>query len=213
MEARELKSPLDSNGSVIEMFDRISGAYDLLNALMSVGRDRMWRHALARRAAGGRGGRVLDLAAGTGDTALAFSDVMSGERLVVGLDASAPMLARARAKGRARRRLVWAEGDAHELPLADGVFDCSAMVFGLRNLADPARVLGEMARVTRAGGSVSILEFTLPSSRPLRALYMAAFNSVVPLAGRVVSGHPWAYGYLPRSVARFDRSADGPCPR
>ncbi len=204
----EKPGALRSRDDVRDMFDRIVPRYDLMNRLMTGGLDVAWRDLTVRRALEGyaRGtARVLDVATGTGDLALAFAEAGAGE--VVGLDLSEPMLRRAAAKARQRsgsaRTLSWVSGDALHLPFADDRFDACTVSFGLRNMPDYAAALAEMARVLRPGGRFYCLELTpfrAPVIRPAFAWY---FSRVVPLVGGVLSGDRDAYRYLPMSVAAF----------
>jgi demethylmenaquinone methyltransferase/2-methoxy-6-polyprenyl-1,4-benzoquinol methylase len=176
------------------MFDRIAPVYDAMNRVMTAGLDRRWRRITAE-AVVSPGDLVLDAACGTGDLALA--DVRAGGR-VTGLDFSEAMLDRARRKA---PELVWVQGDALALPFEDGSFDAATVGFGVRNLDDLERGLGELRRVLRAGGRVGVLEITRPRG-PLRVFYSFWFDRIVPLLGKVLPGGD-AYTYLPASVRRF----------
>lgn len=186
------------------MFTRIARRYDLMNALMTFGRHQAWRRVAGRATIAAPEGRVLDLATGTADLALAIVEA-SPHRRVVGADFSLGMLAEARRKLRARgvAHVALVGADALALPFADATFACVASAFLLRNLADLEQGLREMRRVTRPGGRVVALEIvrpTLPGFAPLFALY---FHRLVPALGAAVAGDRAAYRYLPDSVARF----------
>jgi len=188
------------------MFGRITPRYDLMNRLMTGGRDQAWRRRAARLAGVAPGAVVLDVATGTGDLARAFL-AETGARAVVGVDFVEPMLGRARAKVAGRPvRLV--AGDALALPFPDGAFGCVASAFLLRNLADLEAGLAEMRRVTAGGGSVVALEITQPALAGWRQLFRLYFHHVVPALGALVSGDRAAYTYLPQSVARFVTPAE-----
>ncbi|MFM9106726.1 MAG: ubiquinone/menaquinone biosynthesis methyltransferase [Chloroflexota bacterium] len=204
---------LRSRGDVGEMFGRIAGRYDLMNRVMTGGRDVAWRRLTVRAALGGFAAgtaRVLDLATGTGDLAIALAVGGAGE--VVGVDIAEPMLREAALKvsGRAERPgtvagvpVSWIVGDAMALPFDDGRFDALTVAFGLRNMPDYDGALREMARVLRPGGRLLVLEMTplrAPEIGPLFGLY---FTKVVPVVGGVLSGDYDAYRYLPASVAAF----------
>ncbi|MGH7265668.1 MAG: ubiquinone/menaquinone biosynthesis methyltransferase [Candidatus Rokuibacteriota bacterium] len=194
--------PQDDKASrVREMFARIAPRYDLMNALMTGGRDQAWRRRAARLAGVPAGGLVLDLATGTADLALAFLEVTPA-RAVVGLDFVHAMLRRARPKV-AGRPVRLAVGDALALPFPDGAFACVASAFLLRNLADLRAGLAEMRRVTRPGGAVVALEITQPALPGWRAAFRLYFHRVVPAVGALVAGDRAAYTYLPQSVERF----------
>jgi demethylmenaquinone methyltransferase/2-methoxy-6-polyprenyl-1,4-benzoquinol methylase len=188
------------------MFDRIVPRYDLMNRLMTGGRDVAWRRRAVREALRGREPSavwVLDVATGTGDLAIALRDAGAG--LVVGLDFSAPMLAAAKRKDLAceSRSIAWVEGDAMALPFPDGAFDALTVAFGLRNLPDYAAALGEMARVLRPGGALICLETTQLSAPAMRTAFDWYFSRVVPLVGGLLSGNREAYAYLPASAVAF----------
>jgi demethylmenaquinone methyltransferase/2-methoxy-6-polyprenyl-1,4-benzoquinol methylase len=185
------------------MFDQISPRYDLLNHLLSLDADVLWRRRAAVRLDGAR--RVLDVCSGTGDLALEIRR-RCGAR-VVATDFSPAML-RIGARKAARKKLGdtvrFQAGDTLRLPFRDGAFDACAAAFGLRNLFDPARGLAEMARVTRPGGRVVVLEFTRPGNPLLRGAYHLYFNHLLPLVGRLIArSRIDAYRYLPDSVARW----------
>jgi demethylmenaquinone methyltransferase/2-methoxy-6-polyprenyl-1,4-benzoquinol methylase len=195
----------DKATRVRAMFSGIAPRYDLMNALMTGGRDQAWRRQLARLAAPEAGDRVLDLATGTADLALAFLEETPAES-VVGVDFVEGMLTRARAKLRRRperRRVTVLAADALALPFRDATFGCVASAFLLRNLADLAQGLAEMRRVTEPGGSVVALEITQPTVPVWRDLFRLYFHYLVPVVGALVSGDRGAYTYLPRSVERF----------
>jgi demethylmenaquinone methyltransferase/2-methoxy-6-polyprenyl-1,4-benzoquinol methylase len=186
------------------MFTRIARRYDLMNGLMTFGRHQAWRRAAARATLPAPEGPALDIATGTGDLALAVA-AASPHRHVVGVDFSAGMLQQARPKLAARpeAHVSLVTADALALPFPDGIFACVTSAFLLRNLADPARGLTEMRRVTRPGGRVVVLEITkptLPGFAPIFGLY---FRRLVPLLGAIVAGDREAYTYLPDSVAGF----------
>jgi demethylmenaquinone methyltransferase/2-methoxy-6-polyprenyl-1,4-benzoquinol methylase len=181
------------------MFDRIAGVYDRMNAVMTAGMDQRWRERAADLAALAPGDRALDVATGTGDLALELSRRVGDGGEVVGLDFSASMLELARAKAPGIR---FEQGNALELPYADGEFAAATVGFGARNFSDLGRGLAEMRRVVRPGGRVVVLEITTPQRPPLSWFFRFWFDSVVPALGRF-AGDPDAYTYLPSSVRRF----------
>ena len=189
------------------MFDRIVPRYDLMNRLMTGGRDAAWRRLAVRDALRGRNlaeVRVLDVATGTGDLALALRD--AGASDVVGLDFSAPMLDEAKRKEAVAAgdwRIAWVEGDAMSLPFPDASFDALTVAFGLRNMPSYPAALREMERVLRPGGTLVCLETTPLRAPVLRAIFEWYFARVVPLVGGILSGDPDAYRYLPASAAAF----------
>jgi demethylmenaquinone methyltransferase/2-methoxy-6-polyprenyl-1,4-benzoquinol methylase len=177
------------------MFDRIAPVYDVMNHVMTAGLDRRWRRVTAE-AVVRPDDRVLDACCGTGD--LAVADSRAGAREVTGLDFSPRMLERARRKSQS---VTWIEGDVLALPFADGSFDAVTVGFGVRNVVDLERGLGELARVLVPGGRVAILEITTPRG-PLAPFYRIWFDRIVPLLGKALKGGA-AYSYLPASVRRF----------
>jgi demethylmenaquinone methyltransferase / 2-methoxy-6-polyprenyl-1,4-benzoquinol methylase len=176
------------------MFDRIAPVYDLMNRVMTAGLDLRWRR-LTAEAVVRPGDRVLDGCCGTGDLAVACARVGAE---VTGLDFSPRMLERARRKSSA---VTWIEGDVLALPFADDSFEAATVGFGVRNVADLARGLAELARVLVPGGRVGILEITSPTGL-LAPFYRVWFDRIVPLLGKLLEGGA-AYSYLPASVRRF----------
>jgi demethylmenaquinone methyltransferase / 2-methoxy-6-polyprenyl-1,4-benzoquinol methylase len=199
-----------ASGSVVAaggsgaMFDGIARRYDLLNRVMSLGLDRGWRRRTARALALAPGDRVLDLATGTADLAIAVARRWP-QTAVVGVDPSAAMLARGAAKvARAglADRVQLERGDALALSFADRSFAAVTIAFGLRNLPDRRRALAEMARVTRPGGRVAVLELSEPRRGLLAAPARLYIHRIVPLLGALLSGAA-AYRYLQESIAAF----------
>lgn len=190
--------------AVQAMFARIARRYDFLNRVLSAGIDRRWRARLVRRLGPLEGREVLDVACGTGD--LAFELAEAGAR-VVGLDFTREMLVLARAKDRAAR-VSFLNGDALALPFERASFDAATIAFGLRNLEDRRKGLAELARVVRPGGTVMVLEFSLPPSRLLAAPYRFYFTRVLPRVGALVSGDDEAYRYLPDTVLAWPEPSE-----
>ncbi|MGZ8414572.1 MAG: ubiquinone/menaquinone biosynthesis methyltransferase [Gemmatirosa sp.] len=189
---------------VRRIFSEIAPRYDLLNHVLSLNIDRAWR----RRALAALGwtarpaGVYLDVCAGTLDVGAQLVRDPRFRGLVVGADFAEPML-RAGAGKAPRASLVPLAADALELPLASGVAAGAIVAFGIRNVADLDGALHEVHRVLAPGARFVILEFTTPPNALVRAGYHAYFHHVLPLVGRVVSGHRTAYAYLPKSVAHF----------
>ena len=177
------------------MFDRIARVYDRMNSVMTAGMHHRWRRRAAELARVGPGSTALDVATGTGDLAI---ELARRGAEVTGSDFAPAMLEIARRKAPGLR---FEEGDALKLAYPDGSFDAVTVGFGARNFADLDRGLGEMARVTRPGGRVVVLEITTPQKPPLSLFFRAWFDRVVPMVGRIADSE--AYTYLPSSVRRF----------
>lgn len=202
------------------LFTRIARRYDLMNRVMTFGRDRAWRRATVAQAFGaaqtrpgtGRHPLVLDVATGTGDLALEALRQAPSAR-VTGMDFVPAMLALAREKaaGRGRTRspmasslgLTLSLGDALRLPFPDGLFDVVVTGFALRNVTDIPAAFGEMARVTRPGGRLACLEIAKPRLPLFRHLFDLYFYGLVPLIGGWITGYRAAYTYLPHSLTSF----------
>lgn|SRR5574341_27820 len=184
------------------MFSAIAPRYDLLNHVLSLNTDRRWRRqavaALGWQAA--PQGTYLDLCAGTLDLSMELVRRPGFRGRVVGADFALPMLVLGRRKAPDVRALG---ADALELPFAERTFDGCMVAFGVRNLVDLDRGLGEIARVLKPGARAVLLDFALPAAWPVRPLYLFYFRRVLPRIGRLVSKHTSAYRYLPDSVAEF----------
>jgi demethylmenaquinone methyltransferase/2-methoxy-6-polyprenyl-1,4-benzoquinol methylase len=183
--------------AVRAMFGRIAQRYDLANHVLSGGVDFLWRRRVARIIENWRPTRVLDLATGSGDLALAIQRRLP-EAKIVAADFSQEMLEVARRKG--VRETVLA--DALQLPFESGSFDCVTVAFGLRNMADWAAALREMARVLRSGGHLLVLDFSLPHGALLPA-YRFYLHRCLPLLASLVTGQRDAYDYLGGSIEKF----------
>ena len=194
-----------SAGAVRGMFAEIAPRYDVANRLLSGGIDIWWRRVTVRRVPPPVRGAVLDCCTGTGDLALAYARRAGPGVRVVGSDFCRPMLDRGVEKSRRTGVPVeWVEADAMDLPFPTATFDVVTVAFGLRNIADTARGLAEMARVCRPGGRLAILEFSLPKAAAVRASYLWYFRNVLPRLGNAVARNSSdAYTYLNRSVEEF----------
>jgi demethylmenaquinone methyltransferase/2-methoxy-6-polyprenyl-1,4-benzoquinol methylase len=196
--------------AVERMFSAIAPRYDLLNRLLSAGRDRSWRREAIRATRLPPQGRLLDVCTGTADMALEAARQFPDAR-IAGVDFSRPMISLGLAKierAGAAGRISLQVAPAEALPFPDESFDAAAVAFGLRNVPDRLRGLREMHRVLRPGGRAVVLEFATPPSPMFRSVYLWYFHRVLPWIGRLISGHPSAYAYLPASVADFP-SPDG----
>ena len=190
---------------VADLFSRISGRYDLMNDLMTLGMHRRWKRQTAALAAQGLSGPAIDVSTGTGDLALELAR-RPGVEYAVGLDLLPEMVSLAESKAESRglsASVTMMSGDALSLPFANGSFACATAGFSLRNMPDVEQALSEMVRVVRPGGRVVILELS-PMKHGLRStLFRPIFHGLVPMIGRVVAGDGTAYSYLPRSVDHF----------
>lgn len=185
------------------MFSDISEKYDLGNDVLSFGAHRLWKRTMVRQARAPRGGRVLDLATGTGDIALLFTDQVGPEGEVLGVDFCPDMIEQARARQKNQLpNLSFEVGDAMNLRFADNSFDITSISFGIRNVDDPVKALSEMRRVVKPGGRVVVLEFGQPGGL-FGVLYRFYSNHVLPIIGGIVSGNREAYSYLNRTSAAF----------
>ncbi|MBV8102327.1 MAG: ubiquinone/menaquinone biosynthesis methyltransferase [Verrucomicrobia bacterium] len=185
--------------SIREMFAGVAPRYDLANQILSLGLDRSWRKFVCRRVAAWKPSRILDLATGSGVLAEELARTNTGS-FVVGADFCIPMLKVARKRD--VEHLIVADGLA--LPFADASFDVITVAFGLRNMAFLERALAELARTTRSGGHVVILDFSLPSG-PLLPAYRFYLHFVLPRLAGWLTGEPAAYQYLGDSIESFPR--------
>lgn len=191
------------------MFDRIADRYDLLNRLMSLGMDVRWRDATVAALELRESDRILDLATGTADLAIAIAQRQPTVR-ILGVDPSAKMLDVGRRKvdrAALTNRIELETGDAQALPYPDRSFDGLCMAFGIRNVPDRVAALKEMARVVRLGRRVCILELSEPGEGWLGSAARWYVHSVVPTLGAVLSGAK-EYRYLQQSIAAFPGPAE-----
>jgi demethylmenaquinone methyltransferase / 2-methoxy-6-polyprenyl-1,4-benzoquinol methylase len=198
---------------VEEMFDRISGVYDLTNLLISGFQEPRWRRRLVHETGLRPGGRALDVACGTGKVTSDLYRAVQPGGTALGVDFSARMVDRARDRAAGQDGLRYAVGDALALPVEDGAFDAATIAFGMRNLSDYRRGFAEMARAVRPGGRVVCLEIARPTSI-IGRLAQAWFDRAVPFIGRLI-GQGSAYAYLvsstrdyppPQEIARIMRA-------
>lgn len=189
---------------VQRIFSEIAPRYDLLNHVLSLNIDRRWRRKAVDHLDWVREprGTFLDACAGTYDLALELTAREAFRGRVVASDFAQPMLVQG--AGKVQGEPVSAVcGDSLRLPFPDGFFAGATVGFGVRNLAELGRGLAELHRVLAPGARLVVLEFTTPPNPLVRAGYHFYFHRVLPLVGRIVSGHPWAYTYLPNSVREF----------
>jgi demethylmenaquinone methyltransferase/2-methoxy-6-polyprenyl-1,4-benzoquinol methylase len=186
------------------VFEQIAPRYDLLNHLLSLNIDRIWRRRALRALDWSRApeGRYVDLCAGTLDVGAELSRQRGFRGFIVGADFAVAML-RAGAGKAPPSTLAAVAADAQQLPLRDASVDGATVAFGIRNVASLDAALQEVYRVLAPGGTFVILEFTTPRSRIVRMLYHFYFHHLLPVIGGAISGHRTAYRYLPQSVAHF----------
>jgi demethylmenaquinone methyltransferase / 2-methoxy-6-polyprenyl-1,4-benzoquinol methylase len=202
-----IRDEREAAAHVREMFGRIAPRYDLLNHLLSLDIDKVWRRRVATRFSSllrDPRTRVLDLCCGTGDLALAFCREAPNGATIVGSDFVPEMLARARSKAAAAgANVTFIEADALSLPFGAASFDLVACSFGFRNLANYEQGLMEILRVLKPGGVAAILEFAEPRSKFFGGVYRFYFRHILPRLGGLISGDGAAYTYLPSSVSKF----------
>jgi demethylmenaquinone methyltransferase / 2-methoxy-6-polyprenyl-1,4-benzoquinol methylase len=178
------------------MFDGVARRYDLTNTILSFAQDRRWRRRTRQCLQLEPGDRVLDLAAGTGVSTV---ELARSGATAVACDFSLGMLRAGRASKK-RRAVPFVAGDATQLPFGDAAFDAAVISFGLRNVSDVPQALREMARVVRPGGRLVICEFSRPTWRPFRALYLNYLMRALPWLAKRVSSNADAYVYLAESI-------------
>lgn len=196
---------------VASMFDNISPKYDLLNHLLSLGIDVLWRkkaiRLLRKRQPAPR--LMLDVATGTGDFALEALSLHPDK--IIGIDISAGMLEVGRQKIKKQglsERIEMLQADSENLPFEDNMFDAVIVAFGVRNFENLPKGLQEINRVLKPGGVVSILEFSQPRVFPFKQVYNFYFKQILPRVGRFISKDQSAYTYLPESVQAFPDGRD-----
>ncbi len=209
----DLQDRVEQNPDKIRsMFDRISPTYDALNRTLTLGIDRHWRKVAVKALGNLNGAHCLDICCGTGDMTFevarqskdAFAEIQA-------LDFSEDMLsfAEEKLKKQSHRRaglsdrIKFQQGDAEQLPFEDDRFDVAMVAFGIRNVSNIPKALFEAARVLKPGGRFAILEFSMPSSVVIGALYRVYFRQILPRIGALFSGDAEAYHYLNKSAEAF----------
>jgi demethylmenaquinone methyltransferase/2-methoxy-6-polyprenyl-1,4-benzoquinol methylase len=193
----------DKAGLVAGVFDSVAGRYDLMNDLMSGGIHRVWKRFTIEVSAVRAGHRVLDIAGGTGDLAMKFSDLVGEEGEVVLADINDSMLRVGRDKLLNRgygTNIEYVQADAESLPFPDDHFDVVSIAFGLRNVTHKEAALASMLRVLKSGGRLLILEFSKPGNPLLSRAYDTYSFNVLPTLGRLVAGDSDSYRYLAESI-------------
>lgn len=197
-------SKLSKKKQVEQMFDNISGNYDGLNRVISLGTDVKWRKKVVATVAATNPKSILDIATGTGD--LAIQMVNTGAEKIVGLDLSEGMLKVGRRKIEERKlasKIEMVQGDSENLPFEDNSFDAITVAFGVRNFEDLEKGLEEINRVLKPGGIFVVLETSVPTKFPFKQGYRLYSNYILPAIGKAFSKDKMAYSYLSKSAAKF----------
>ncbi len=191
---------------VEEMFDNIAPTYDRLNHIMSFNIDRLWRRHVVRLVCGVAPRRIMDVATGTADLAIAMAKRMPNAT-ITGIDLSEEMLVVGRNKVVSEgldNRISLIKGDAEHLDMVeDGVMDVATVAFGVRNFEDMEAGLKEIYRTLKSGGRLVVLEFSIPRNRLVRWFYAQYSHRLMPRIGGMISRDRAAYTYLPESVEEF----------
>lgn len=191
------------------MFNSIAHRYDLLNHLLSAGIDITWRNKVVRLIKKQPHKRILDVATGTGDLAIAAAR-LNPERIDA-VDISGEMLKYQglKLKKKNLKKLIHLkQADGESLPFENETFDVAMVAFGVRNFENLQVGLKEMLRVLKKGGLIVILEFSNPTRFPVKQLYSFYFTKILPTVGKWVSRSNSAYNYLPDSVGYFPSGRD-----
>jgi demethylmenaquinone methyltransferase/2-methoxy-6-polyprenyl-1,4-benzoquinol methylase len=189
---------------VTQMFDKIASDYDALNRVISMGIDKKWRNTLVQMVQKQKPETILDLATGTGDLALALSNIEKTK--IIGLDIAPEMLAIGKNKVKARNlenRVDMLVGDAESLPFDDASIDAATVAFGVRNFGDLDKGLQEILRILKPHGQLYVLETSVPTKFPFKQGYQVYSKMFLPIIGRLFSKDKSAYEYLSDSAAAF----------
>jgi demethylmenaquinone methyltransferase/2-methoxy-6-polyprenyl-1,4-benzoquinol methylase len=204
----EIVKPYNSDKSkkeeVAQMFNNISARYDFLNHFLSLGIDHVWRRKAVNKLREIQPKRILDLATGTGDFAIALLKLNPTQ--IIGMDISSGMLDVGKNKMKAKQvsHIIDMQlGDSENMPFEDAYFDAITVGFGVRNYEHLEKGLTEMLRVTRSGGKIVILEFSKPKRFPIKQAFGFYSRFIIPFFGKRISKDEKAYAYLPESVAAF----------
>ena len=197
-------SELGKKEQVTEMFDNVSGNYDLLNRVLTFGIDISWRKNVVALVKEGKAKKVLDIATGTGDLAIMMAKADIPD--VTGLDISPGMLnigiQKVKDQG-LNEKVDMVIGDSEQLPFDEGTFDAITVAFGVRNFENLELGLKEIYRVLKPKGSLTVLETSQPSKFPVKQGFQFYSKYVIPTIGKILSKDKSAYDYLPESAAAF----------
>lgn len=194
---------------VAEMFDNVAGKYDFLNHFLSMGIDHLWRKKAIKIIGKNNPKKILDIATGTGDFAIAALKIQPEE--VIGVDISNGMLEKGREKVKKRNVedvITLNYGDSEDLPFDDNSMDAITVGFGVRNFENLEKGLSEMLRVLKPGGVAAILEFSKPKKFPMKQGFSIYSKYIMPAIGNTISKDSTAYTYLPESVEAFPEGMD-----
>jgi demethylmenaquinone methyltransferase/2-methoxy-6-polyprenyl-1,4-benzoquinol methylase len=189
---------------VADMFDNISHRYDFLNHFLSLGIDKSWRRKAVKMIASGNPKKILDIATGTGDFAIASLKLKPNE--IIGVDISNGMLDMGREKMKKKgydKVIILTYGDSESMPFETDSFDAITVGFGVRNFENLEKGLGEMLRVLKPGGKAAVLEFSKPRKFPIKQSFKFYSKYIIPRLGKSISKDEAAYAYLPESVEAF----------
>lgn len=198
-------SSLNKKQQVEQMFDTISGNYDGLNRVISLGIDVKWRKKVIKLVASTNPASILDIATGTGDLAIQFAEATQAEK-IIGLDLSEGMLSIAHKKvanTKLKNRIDFIKGDSENLPFEGNSFDAITVSFGIRNFETLEKGLSEILRVLKPGGIFVILETSVPTKIPFKQGYTIYSKGILPIIGKLFSKDKVAYKYLSESASVF----------
>ncbi|NJL95896.1 MAG: ubiquinone/menaquinone biosynthesis methyltransferase [Anaerolineae bacterium] len=201
-----MSSGYKSPAEVQAMFGRIAQRYDLMNRVMTMGRDLHWRRLMVRELGLPTGATVLDIASGTGDIAFEVRRQYSDATVIAG-DFALPMMQVGQRRP-AGKSVAWLGADALNLALPEAHFDAVVSGYLFRNVPDIERALAEQFRILKPGGRLATLDSTPPPPGPLRPFILVHLKFAIPLLGRIISPDPDAYAYLPASTLRFKTPED-----
>jgi len=202
----EVNKNSPSRYKVWQMFNRIARRYDLLNHLLSLGCDIYWRRKVIKFIPECPDQNLLDLATGTADQIITILKRCKNVTEAIGMDLAENMIKIAKNKidkHNLGKKVSIEKGDISDIKYSDNSFDLLTISFGIRNVINVQKALSEMYRVTKAGGRVIILEFSLPKINILKTLYLFYFQKILPFLGSVISGDKFAYRYLNKTVESF----------
>ncbi len=193
---------------VQNLFGSIAKTYDTANDAMTFGMARLWRRKLVKVSGAKQGDSILDCATGTGDLAIDFKKVVK-EGAVIGSDFSPEMLSFAGPKAKKQNLDILFEiADATQLKYSSQQFDITSIAYGIRNVGSLEKAFSELARVTKPGGKVMILETGTQKNPIVRTLISLYFTKIVPIIGGLISKEKWAYDYLNDTSRNFPGGED-----